>query len=178
MRNKRIVYIALATASILLLPLVAMQVTDEVVWGLADFAVAGTLLFGTGLAYELLTRKTDSIAYRAAAGVALAAALLLVWINLAVGIIGNEDNPANLMYVGVLAVGIIGAIIARFRPHGMARALLATAFTQMLVAVIAQIAELGSAFVLNGSFAALWVGSALLFRRASSTGSIWNRRLQ
>jgi hypothetical protein len=46
--------------------------------------------------------------------------------NLAVGIIGSEDNPANLMYGGVLAVGIIGAIIARFEPHGMARALVAT----------------------------------------------------
>jgi hypothetical protein len=50
--------------------------------------------------------------------------------NLAVGVIGTEDDPANLMYVGVLAVGIIGAIIARFRPHGMARTLFATALAQ------------------------------------------------
>jgi len=42
-----------------------------------------------------------------------------------------------LMYIGVLAVGIIGALIARFQPHGMARALFATALAQMLVAVIA-----------------------------------------
>ena len=90
--------------------------------------------------YELAARKTGNIAYRAAVGVALAAALLLVWINLAVGIIGNEDNPANLMYIGVLAVGTIGAIIARFQPHGMARALFATALAQGLVVVIALIA--------------------------------------
>jgi hypothetical protein len=65
---------------------------------------------------------------------------LLVWTNLAVGIIGEPDELANLMYVGVLAVGILGAITARFRPAGMARALLATALVQALVAGIALIA--------------------------------------
>jgi len=166
--------LVLATAFILMLPLLAMQVTDQVVWDLADFAVAGALLVGTGLMYELAARKAGNIAYRAAVGVALAAALLLVWINLAVGIIGEPDELANGMYVGVLAVGIIGAIIARFQPHGMARALFATALAQALVAVIALIFGLGSPasgpleiLALNGSFVALFVGSALLFRYAA-----------
>lgn len=174
MQNKNIIRIALMTAFILLLPLLAMQFTDEVAWDLADFAVAGTLLFGTGLTYELIARKAGNIAYRAAIGVAVTAALLLVWMNLAVGIIGNEENPANLMYFGVLAVGIIGALIARFRPHGMARALFAMALAQTLVAVIALIAGLGYPWsgplelsVLNGFFVALFVGSAWLFRRAA-----------
>lgn len=178
MQNKNIVRIALATAFILLLPLLAMQITDEVVWNLADFVVAGALLFGTGLAYELVARKAGNIAYRVAVGVALAAALLLVWMNLAVGLIGSEDELANLMYIGVLAVGIIGAIIARFQPHGMARALFATALAQALIAVIALIAGMhqypGSSVSeilnVNGFFVALWVGSAWLFRRASATG--------
>ena len=138
---------ALVTACILLLPLVAMQFTDEVVWDLADFVVAGVLLFGAGLTYELVARrarKAGNTAYRAAVGVAVATALILVWMNLAVGIIGNEENPANLMYGGVLAVGIIGALIARFQPQGMARALFATALAQMLVAVIALITGWGS----------------------------------
>jgi hypothetical protein len=95
--------------------------------------------------------------------------------NLAVGIIGTEDNPANLMFGGVLAVGIVGAVIARLQPQGMARALVATALAQALVAVIALITGLGSAgpgwpgdiLVLTGFFAALWVGSALLFRKAA-----------
>ena len=144
------------------------------VWDLTDFAVAGTLLVGTGLTYELAARKAGNIAYRAAVGVTLAAALLIVWINLAVGIIGTEDNSANLMYIGVLAVGIIGAIIARFQPHGMSRALFATALAQALVAVIALIARLGypaspplEILILNGFFVALFVGSALLFRKAA-----------
>jgi hypothetical protein len=171
---RRAARLVLAAAFILMLPLLAMQVTDQVVWDLADFAVAGGLLVGTGLMYELAARKAGNIAHRAAVGVALAAALLLVWINLAVGLIGAEDHQANLMYVGVLAVGIIGAIIARFQPHGMARALFATALAQALVAVIALIFGLGSPvsgpleiLALNGFFVALFVGSALLFRYAA-----------
>ena len=131
-------------ALMLLLPLVAMQFTDEVDWDEADFAVFGAMLAGACGTYELAARMTGNTAYRAAVGVALAAAFILVWMNLAVGIIGTEDNPANLMYGGVLAVGIIGAVIARFQPHGMARALVATALAQALVAVIALIAGLGS----------------------------------
>jgi predicted lysophospholipase L1 biosynthesis ABC-type transport system permease subunit len=120
--------------------------------------------------------RTYNTAYRFAVGVALAAALLLVWINLAVGIIGEPNELANLMYIGVLAVGIIGAIVTRFRPHGMARALLATALAQALVAVLVLIIGLGSPWsppgvletlILNGFFAALFVGSALLFRYAA-----------
>ncbi len=75
----------------------------------------------------LKARKPDNTAYKSAVYLALAAALLIVGINLAVGIIVTEDNPANLIYIGVLAVGIIGAVIARFLPHGMVRAMFATA---------------------------------------------------
>ena len=113
-------------------------------------------------------------AYRAAVGVALAAAVILVWLSLGVGVIGTEDDLANLMYVGVLAVGIIGAIIARFRPHGMARALFATALAQALVAAIALVAGLGAPgsgpleiVALNGFFVALFLASAWLFRYAA-----------
>ena len=113
-------------------------------------------------------------AYRSAVGVALAAAIVLVWLSLGVGIIGKDGDPANLMYFGVLAVGIIGAIISRLRPHGMARALIATALAQALVAGIAVIGGLGRPYsgpaellALNGFFIALFVGSAWLFRRAA-----------
>ena len=119
------------------------------------------------------SNMSDRNAYRFAAGVALAAALLLVWLSLGVGIIGADGDPANTMYFGVVGVGIIGAIVARFRPHGMARALFATALAQALVAVIALIFGLGlpwsppvEILILNGFFVALFVGSALLFRHA------------
>jgi hypothetical protein len=156
-----------AAAVLLLLPLVAMQFTDEVNWTAADFVVFGAMLAAAGGAFELAARMTRNAAYRAAVGVALAAAFLLVWANGAVGIIGSEDNPANLMFGGVLAVGLVGAAVARFRPPGMARALVATALAQALVAVIAAASGAGYIFVATAFFGALWLASAWLFRRAA-----------
>lgn len=156
-----------AAAFLLLLPLVAMQFTDEVNWTTADFVVFGAMLACAGGAFELAARMTRNTAYRAAVGVALAAAFLLVWANGAVGIIGSEDNPANLMFGGVLAVGLLGAAVARFRPQGMARALVVTALAQALVAVVAAVAGMGYIFVATAFFGALWLGSAWLFRRAA-----------
>ena len=170
---KAAIRIALATGFLLLLPLLAMQFTNEVVWDVAD-----VLLFGTGLTYKLAAIKVGNIVYRSAVGLALTAAFILIWVNGAVGIIGSENNDANLMYGGVIAIGIIGAIIVRFQPHGMARAMFATALAQMLVPVIALIiwppqviswgaADVFGVFVLNAFFVMLWVGSALLFRNAA-----------
>jgi hypothetical protein len=166
--------VGLVTAIILLLFSVLMQITDEMNWSVFDFAVAGGLIFGTGLTYQLVTRKAGTMAYRLAVGIALAAAFILVWMNLAVGLIGSEDNPANLMYGGVLAIGFLGAILAELRPQGMARTLFAMALAQALIAVIALIFELGSPWntpgqilALNGFFVTLFVGSALLFRSAA-----------
>ena len=152
-----------------------MQFTAEVGWGVFDFLVAGALVFGAGLTYALVARKAGNVAYRAALDVALAAALILVWAVGAVGVIGEDGDRADLMYGGVLAVGIVGAVIARFRPDGMARALLATALAQALVAAIALIAGKHQAPIssvseilgLNGFFVALFTGSAWLFRHAA-----------
>jgi hypothetical protein len=176
--TKRLSVWAAVVALILMVPLLARWP-----WTLGDFVFAGVLLFSTGLAYELVVRKGDNLAYRVAVGLALAAALLLVWINGAVGIIGSEDNPANLLYGGVLAIGFIGAIVALLEPRGMARALFVTAIAQALVPVIAFIiwepsfAEppgIVGVFVLNSFFVMMFVGSALLFQRASATEPKWN----
>ena len=119
--------------------------------------------------------KTGNTAYKSAVGLALATPFLLVWMIGAVGVLGREGDRADLMYIGVFAVGIIGAIIARFQPHGMARALFATALAQALVAVIALIAgmhqapysSVGEILSFNGFFVALFLGSAWLFRNAA-----------
>jgi hypothetical protein len=112
--------------------------------------------------------------YRLAVGVAVAGAFMLVWLSLGVGIIGRDGDRANAMYFGVIAVGIIGALIARFRPGGMARTLYAMALAQTVVAMIALIAGLGRPWsgaleltALNGFFVALFVGSGWLFGRAA-----------
>lgn len=172
-RNKNIFRIALAVFAILMVPLIAMQFTTEVNWGPGDFILMGLLLFGVGVSFELLTRRRGNFSYRIAVAIALVTTLLLVWSNLAVGIIGSEDNPANLLYFGVVGIGIVGAIIARFDPRGMAYALFAMALAQALIPVIAIIAwnlqitsDLLRVFVLNGIFVMMLASSALLFRRA------------
>jgi hypothetical protein len=159
---------------LLLAPLIAMQFTDEVNWTMSDFVFATVLIGGVGLLYELAARSTGGLAYRAAVGIALAATFLLVWVNGAVGIIGSENNPANGIFAGVLAVGIIGALLARFRPAGMAYARLVTALAQALVGAIAFLAGWGydepaalPPYVVipaaTGVFTGMWLLSAWLF---------------
>ncbi len=173
MVKNNIVRIVSLTAFILLIPLIAMQFTNEVNWNLADFVLMGALLLGAGLAYELVARSSDRAAYRTAAGLAVVATFLLVWVNGAVGIIG--DSPINLMYFGVSVVLIIGATVSRLKPEGMARALIATAITQALIPVIALIIlipdfspNILEVFVLNAFFIMMFVGSSLLFSRAAT----------
>ena len=161
-------------ACLLLLPLVAMQFTEEVNWTGSDFAVFGTMLLIACGTCELALRLSRNLAFRAAVAVAVLAGFALVWINLAVGIIGSEANPANLMFAGVLMVGLLGALFARFRPAGMVLALLATAVAQIAVGVIALIAGFDyTALFLGGFFAVIWLVSAALFhvaaRQASAT---------
>lgn len=119
--------------------------------------------------------KNQSCAYRSAIGVALAAASILAWLALGAGVLGRDGDPANLMYIGVFGVGIIGAISARFKPHGMSRALFGMAIGQALVTVIALLAgvhrsgvsPMAEIVVLNGFFVGVFLASAWLFRYAA-----------
>ena len=161
--------------ALLLAPLAAMQFTSQVVWTAGDFLVFGAMLLGALGLYELAVRKAGSAAYRWAAGVAVAAGFFLVWVNLAVGVIGSEDNPANLMFAGVLAVALLGALGARLRPAAMANVLFATALAQLAVGIVALTGDLGADGIgwprdvigLTAIFTGLWFAAALLFRRAA-----------
>jgi hypothetical protein len=156
----------------LLIPLVAMQLSDEWNWSVGDFLVVGILLMSVGVSYELAVRKTADTAYRAGAGLALAGALLLVWVN---GAAGLTDSDADALFVlMVVPIGIVGSIIARFQPRGMARAMFATASAQALVGIVALISGIVPAYNapaetlgLTGFFAMMFVASALLFRQAA-----------
>ena len=167
-------------AGLLLVPAVAMQLgVDGWDWNAFDFVVMGALLAAACGTYELAAWMSGNRAYRAAVGVAVVAAFLMAWVSLAVGIIGPEDNPLNLMYVGVYAVGFIGALVARYRARDMVRALLATAAVQALVAAVATVAAFTGGHggievlrqpALNGFFVAMWLVSALLLHRAARQG--------
>jgi hypothetical protein len=117
---------------------------------------------------ELGVRLNGSPAYRLAVAIATVTGFLLVWANLAVGVIGNEENPLNLMFGGILLVGIIGAVITRFRPLGLAWTMAAMAVAQVVVATAAQI---NGHFIwpMTIVFAAIWLGSGALFRKAART---------
>jgi len=175
MKNKSLLVIVLVPAMILLIPAAAMVFkVDGWAWGPLDFVVMWALMAGAGFAYKLATRKTVSLAYRAAAGLAVGTAFILTWINGAVGIVGSEDNPANLMYIGVVVVGLIGVAIARFQADRMAVVLFSMALAQMLVPLIALIISTHDfapgvlpVFGLNAVFALAFIGSGLLFRLAA-----------
>ena len=120
-------------------------------------------------------RSQARSAYRFALCAAIATPFLLLWVIGAVGLIGVEGDPFDRIYGGVIAVGIIGALIARFRPGGMARAMVAAALAQALVAVVALIigkqhspvSSVVEILGLNGFFVVLWFVSARLFIRAA-----------
>jgi hypothetical protein len=57
-------------------------------WDVFDFAVAATVLAGTGIAHWLVSRQV-SREHRAVVGIAVVAALVLVWAELAVGVFGT-----------------------------------------------------------------------------------------
>ena len=86
---KRLVMIAMITATILLIPLIAMQFSEEVNWTLGDFMVAGFLLLGFGLLFDLAIRLVKKSRYKVLIFIAILILFLLVWAELAVGIFGT-----------------------------------------------------------------------------------------
>ena len=174
--TKRLIVWAVVVVLILMITLTAaIQFTNEVQWG--EVVAYSIILLIAGGFYELWQwLKTRTKTFRIAFGVGLAVVLLLGWVSGAVGIIGSENQPVNLMYWAVPAVLLIGSLISRFKPRGMACALFATALVQALIPVVTLIispevswgnAGVIGVFVFNSIFAVLFIGSALLFRRAA-----------
>jgi hypothetical protein len=162
-----------AAASLLLLPLLAMQFSDEVRWSGGDFVFAAAMLAAACGAYELGARLSGRRSYRAAVAVAVLTSFVLVWVNLAVGIIDGEHNPANLMFFGVVALAIVGTVAARGRPRGMVVAMGATAAAMAAVAVVIVAAGWSiQAAVLSAGFVVPWLVAAGLFRRAAVDGRV------
>lgn len=164
-----------SAGALLLLPLVAMQFTREVDWTAGDFLFAAMMFALVGVTLELAVRASTNLGYRAGVAVAVVTTFLLVWINGAVGMIGNEDNPLNLMFFGVIAVALAGSIVARFKAAGMARAMIAAGTAQAAIGIgvfalnVAAAEPPGAAglLVLIEIFAGAWFFSAWLLRKAA-----------
>ena len=113
--------------------------------------------------------------YRAGAAVAVIASILQVWMNLAVGIVGESDNPVNQGFFGVVVTAAACSYVARLHPDGMVRAMLAVSGVQAMLALAVATAPstaqdpMGPAGVLtlSGIFVALWLVSAALFHRSA-----------
>ena len=176
--KKRLLLWSVIVTIILMIPLAAMYFTSEVNWSLSDFVILAAVLSGIGLVYELIGKRTDKPMYRAALGIGLTGGFLLFWVNSAVGIIGNEGHPANLLYALVFIIGISGSLATRFTAGGMAATLFTTAIIQFFIPVIAILVwpppetswspGIIAVFLLNAVFVLLFIVSGLLFRRAGT----------
>ena len=74
---------------LLIIPLIAMQLTDEVEWSLFDFIIMGTLLLITGLMGEIIFKRVKNSKHRLILYIIIAMIFFLVWAELAVGIFGT-----------------------------------------------------------------------------------------
>ena len=165
-----------SAVAILVAPFVAMQLDAEGVnWTVGDFVAMGIMLGTIGGAFELAARMSRNRYYRAGAGLALLGAFLLVWANLAVGIVGSESNPNNQLFFVALLVGIAAVIGAKARAEGMVRAMLTTAASIIVALVVAELGVRDEPIVRplveivgTSLFVALFLGSAWMFRRAST----------
>lgn len=170
--KKSILFIILFTIGLLLIPLIAMQFTEEVQWTPIDFLAAGILLSGTGLTYVFLKKVSHSMIYRVALAITLLTSLVMIWANLAVGLIGSENEAINQLYFILIATVFLAGYIVKFQPKGMFKVMMLIATLQSSIVIIAlslgyqhvygsSIAEI---LAVNGFFILLWATSGLLFK--------------
>ncbi len=155
--------------ALILTPLVAMQFTSEVNWDETDFLFAAVIFGIVGGLIEFAVRISSNWYFRFGAIFAVLAGLTVVWSNLAVGMIGNEDNPVNLWFGVVLLIAICGTIISRFHKRAMAIAMLAAGVTQAATGLVAGIMgpdPRGGIFTIVLS--SFWLISAALLRSAKA----------
>lgn len=167
-RNRWSLAIWGGAAVLLAIPAIAMQFEGTGFdWGPGDFIVMGALLAMACGGYEVATRMSPNWAYRAGAAIAILTCFLTVWVNLAVGMVGDEGNPVNLVFGGVILIAMIGAIVSGFRPRGVARAMQAAAVAQGLMAVYALVAGDTVAVLPIAFFMVPWLLGAQLFLKAA-----------
>jgi hypothetical protein len=158
-----------AALVLLLIPAVMMRVSTEWHWTIGSFVVAGIMIGGVGLLYELAEKASGSRAYRAGVAIALVTSFLTVWTTIV------RDDGNGIGFLLLVLTAAVAAFAAWFRPAGMARAMLGVAVMQALLGVAIATAPVtasvpdGSfrALVFSGFFVVLWLISAFCFRAAA-----------
>jgi hypothetical protein len=85
-QNKRLILFLLAVPLLLLVPLIAMQFTQEVKWTGFDFMAAAILLTSLALCLEFVLRKFKTTQQRILLCGLVLFVFFLIWLQLAVGI--------------------------------------------------------------------------------------------
>lgn len=177
MKTKDLRLIVLVPLALLLLPLTGQLTVDGWNWSIGDFVMAWVVFtITTAFLRFLVTRPVANVAYKAGAALAALTGFLIVWINLAVQIIG-EDNPGNGLYLLTILGGFIGVGVTRCQPAGLAKVAFVIAAALVLIpAVSFQFwpTDFSPGYpkvqLLSTGFAALFAASGLCFRSASRQG--------
>jgi len=156
----------LLAAGLLALPAVAMQFTNEVNWTASDFIFAGGMFAIVGGLFELAARASRNIAYRVAVVLAVACPFLQLWITLAVGIIGSEDNPANWTYVAMVLIAASAAMVSKGDARLLSRAMLVMVAMQALFSAL-HLIDGHFTLVIDLFFCAIWYLASQLFAKAA-----------
>lgn len=191
-KNKKKLIIRSIIISIIIVFLIKL-ITNKIQWN--ETIVYSIILVLIPSIYELWQwLKIQNKFYRIAFCIWIFWAFLIIWINGAVGIIGSEDNPANLMYAAVLITWLIGSILSLLKPRGMAYTLFTVSIIQILVPLFALFiwpakVSWGEAGVLevlifNSIFAIIFIISWLFFQlsrlknnklnKNDNSNSTWN----
>ncbi|TBX24484.1 hypothetical protein TK45_04945 [Bowmanella sp. JS7-9] len=157
-----------------LLPAIAMQFTAEVNWTALDFTVFAAMIGSVGLALDRLVHLSANASFRLASIALMFTLFLLIWVNLAVGIIGGDSEPLNLIYALVLVAGVVMAWAGRFTPNAMLKCCLIMAVTQSVITLVAIILGWGQPystpmmlFIGNGIFILGFLTAGALFYHAA-----------
>ena len=74
---------------LLLIPLIAMKLTDKVNWSFFDFIIMGALLTITGLLIGIIFQKVKNSKNRQILIITIIMMFFLIWAELAVGLFGT-----------------------------------------------------------------------------------------
>lgn len=151
-------------------PAVATLASDAMAWGAGDFLLFGLMVLAAAGAIELAGRSGGSRLWWAGVSLAVLASFLLAWATLAVGFIGAEGQPANLLLACPPLLALSVGAAGRFAPCAMARAMRAAAGAQLLVGLGALAAGLPAPLDGTMAFTALWLGAAWLFGKTPVAG--------
>ena len=120
--------------------------------------------------FVLVARLRRSWRYRLAIGIALFTALFVTWVNLAVGIVGGPEHPANLPYFAIIALAFLPALAVRRDSRKLAMIFFLAALAQAALAAATWFTDPGapvtprvSLLLFNGMLLAGWLAAATLF---------------